>query len=249
MGKADPILLSENKKDTASCLADLYISKSILVDCAIFSFYNGFLEVLLVKNPENDKWGLPSDWLRKNENLDSNAKRVIRELIGYNVNYIGQLKAFENRDQFLSNEIIVIGYFTLIDRQEYYMTFKGRQKGAQWFKAVEAQELIGSYEIIKFSLHRIREKSLNSPLIFNLLPEKFTLPDLIKIYEEVLNHKIEKSNFRKKILNLDILAATNEKQYGTSKRAAFLYRLNFKISNEFKLSKEILGFAGNADKY
>ncbi|TCN59528.1 NUDIX hydrolase [Flavobacterium circumlabens] len=223
---------------------NLHASKSISVDCVIFGFNQGGLEVLLIRDTENEnKWRLPNDWLIKNESLDAVAKRVMNKLIGNSSNYVSQVKVFENLDKTNLNQTIIVGYFALINRGEYYMTAEGRKTDASWFKMKDTLELICDHHaIIDFSLNIIKEKTLYSSIIFNLLPEKFTLPELIRVYEAVLNRKLEKANFRKKILHMNVISAINQKQYGTSQRAASLYRFNFENSTEFKLNKEILNF-------
>lgn len=205
----------------------------ISVVCVIMSFYNGNLQVLLTEGLDKENnFVLPVGMLGSKENLNEAARRIVLSLTGCNVKYLNQLKIFDCYEESVLQEKINIAYLALINREEYYMTADGIMKKANWLKVAERDRLSSHLrEIIQYSLEAIRSKPVCSSIVCSLLSERFTFPNLISFYEEVLGRKVDRSNFRNKILAMKILSKINEKQYGTSQRVASLYIFNSESGN------------------
>lgn len=206
---------------------------SITIDCVIFGFQEGSLEILLVKHAEGiskGKWGLPGGWIRKQESIDAAAYRLLRELTGLDEIYLEQLKAFGDPHRFPLDRVITIGYYALVKRENYQLKAGFTASEVGWFKMKDIPNLIYDHnEILNFSLKHLRNRIRQAPIGFNLLPEKFTLLELMHLYEEILGIEMDKPNFRRKILKMKLLRDLNEKQVGVSHRAAKLYSFDEKI--------------------
>jgi 8-oxo-dGTP diphosphatase len=217
---------------------------AITIDCVIFGFDNGILEVLLVQHAEGisrGKWGLPGGWIKKNESIDNAAHRLLGELTGLDNIYLEQLKAFGEPDRFPLRRVITIGYYALIKREDYNVIAGFTASDVKWYRINEIPDLIYDHnEILNYSFKHLQNKVRRAPVGFNLLPEKFTLLQLMHLYEEILGIDMDKSNFRRKILNMKLLVALDEKQLEVSHRAAQLYKFDSEIYE--KLTKKGFNF-------
>jgi len=206
---------------------------AITIDCVIFGFDKGSLEVLLVQHGEGiskGKWGLPGGWINKKESTDDAAHRILNELTALDHIYLEQLKAFGNPDRFPLRRVITIGYYALIKREDYNIKAGFTASDAKWYKINSIPNLIYDHnEILAYSLKHLRNRVRQTPIGFNLLPEKFTLLQLMHLYEEILGIEMDKSNFRRKILHMKLLAELDEKQQDVSHRAAKLYKFDPEI--------------------
>ncbi|MEO8238036.1 MAG: NUDIX domain-containing protein [Flavobacterium sp.] len=206
---------------------------AITIDCVIFGFDKGSLEVLLIQHGEGiskGKWGLPGGWINKKESTDDAAHRLLNELTALDHIYLEQLKAFGDPDRFPLRRVITIGYYALIKREDYNIKAGFTASDAKWYKINEIPDLIYDHnEILAYSLKHLRNKVKQTPIGFNLLPEKFTLLQLMHLYEEILGLEMDKSNFRRKILHMKLLVALDEKQQDVSHRAAKLYKFDSEI--------------------
>jgi len=204
--------------------------EGITVDCVIFGFNKANLEVLLVQHAEGEsvgKWGLLGGWVKKEESADAAAQRVLYELTTLDNIYLEQLKAFTDPKRVLERRVVTIGYYTLVNREDYNIKAGITLREAKWYKINEIPGLIFDHnEILEFSLMQLRNRVRQAPIGFNLLPEKFTLLQLMHLYEEILGIELEKSNFRRKILHMKLLVALDEKQQDVSHRAAQLYKFD-----------------------
>jgi 8-oxo-dGTP diphosphatase len=202
----------------------------ITIDCVFFGFNKESLEVLLVQHAEGEskgKWGLLGGWLQIDESADNAAQRILQELTGLENIYLEQLKAFTNPQRVLERRVVTIGYYTLVNREDYNIKASLKVFEAKWFKINEIPELIFDHnEILDFSLLQLRNRVRQAPIGFNLLPEKFTLLQLMHLYEEILGIELDKSNFRRKVLHMKLLTALDEKQKDVSHRAAKLYKFD-----------------------
>lgn len=212
---------------------DYSAMNAITIDCAIFGFNKGNLEVLLVQHGEGiskGKWGLPGGWIHKKESTDAAAHRLLYELTALDHIYLEQLKAFGNPDRFPLRRVITIGYYALIKREDYNIKAGFTASDAKWYKINEIPNLIYDHnEILEYSIKHLRNRVRQAPIGFNLLPEKFTLLQLMHLYEEILGIEMDKSNFRRKILHMKLLVALDEKQQDVSHRAAKLYKFDSEI--------------------
>ncbi len=220
----------ENEDDKPFAKSEQSAMNAITIDCVIFGFDKGSLEVLLVQHGEGiskGKWGLPGGWIYKKESTDNAAHRLLNELTGLDNIYLEQLKAFGDPDRFPLRRVITIGYYALVKREDYNIKAGFTASDAKWYKINSIPDLIYDHnEILDYSLKHLRSRVRQAPIGFNLLPEKFTLLQLMQLYEEVLGVEMDKSNFRRKILHMKLLAALDEKQQDVSHRAAQLYKFD-----------------------
>ncbi|MCY1559066.1 hypothetical protein D9M68_960620 [compost metagenome] len=115
----------------------------------------------------------------------------------------------------------------MVNREDYNIKASLKVFEAKWFKINEIPDLIFDHnEILDFSLAQLRNRVRQAPIGFNLLPEKFTLLQLMHLYEEILGIELDKSNFRRKVLHMKLLTALEEKQKDVSHRAAKLYKFD-----------------------
>ncbi|MFH6997686.1 NUDIX domain-containing protein [Flavobacterium sp. FlaQc-57] len=220
----------KNVSDDSALKSEQTAMNAITIDCVIFGFDKGSLEVLLVEHGEGiskGKWGLPGGWIYKKESTDAAAHRLLNELTGLDNIYLEQLKAFGDPDRFPLRRVITIGYYALVKREDYNIKAGFTASDAKWYKINSIPSLIYDHnEILSYSLQHLRNRVRQAPLGFNLLPEKFTLLQLMHLYEEILGIEMDKSNFRRKILHMKLLVALDEKQQDVSHRAAKLYQFD-----------------------
>ncbi|MEN9909908.1 MAG: hypothetical protein RLZZ540_3067 [Bacteroidota bacterium] len=216
---------------------DKTVINNITINCVIFGFDNGTLEILLVQHAEGaskGKWGLPGGGIKKNKNIDTAAHRVLANLTGLNNIFLEQLKAFGEHDRFPLERIITIGYYSLVRRSDCNIIPGIKPTAVRWCKITELPELIFDHQkIINYSIFYLRYKVRQEPIGFSMLPKKFTLYELMRLYEEILGYKMDKSNFRRKFLKMKLLRGLDEKQTNVSHRAAQLYE--FEQTNYEKL--------------
>ncbi len=219
------IASTSNSEDDKSVILN-----SVTIDCVIFGFKNEELEVLLVKHKEGiskDKWALPGGWIYENEGIDGAANRLLLELTGITNVYLEQLRAFGSPDRFPLSRVITVGYYALIKEEDYDLKAGYTAAEVAWCKVSEVDQLIYDHpQILDVGLKRLRRRIRQEPIGFNLLPEKFTLLQLMHLYEQILGYEMDKPNFRRKILKMDLLTPLSEKQKDVSHRAAKLYRFN-----------------------
>ena len=177
------------------------VMNAITIDCVIFGFDKGSLEVLLIEHAEGiskGKWGLPGGWIKEKESIDKAAHRLLAELTGLDNIYLEQLKAFGEPERFPLGRVITIGYYALVKREDYNIKAGFTASDAKWYKINDIPDLIYDHnEILNYSLTNLRNRVRQAPLGFNLLPEKFTLLELMHLYEEILGIEMDKSNFRR----------------------------------------------------
>jgi 8-oxo-dGTP diphosphatase len=198
----------------------------IAVDCIIFGFDGSALKVLLIKRgfePEFGKWSLMGGFLIRNETAEDAAIRVLCSLTGMKDVYMEQLHTFSALHRDPADRVISINYFALINIAVYSEQMQ-RDHKAKWFPINEIPDLIFDHGMmISKAMELLRRKVADHPLGFELLPEKFTLPQLHGLYESIYETTLDKRNFQKKILSLGVLNRLNEKEKESSKKGAFLY--------------------------
>ncbi|CAN5415816.1 NUDIX domain-containing protein [soil metagenome] len=201
----------------------------VALDCIIFGFDRQNLNLLLIKRdfePEKGKWSLMGGFLDKNESLDEAANRILFKLTGLKDIYLEQLKGFGAVDRDPVERTVSNAYYALIDIHKHNKELLG-DYNARWFPINEVPELIFDHgEMVEAAKARLRYKASSQPVGFELLPEKFTLPELQQLYEVIYDAEFDKRNFRRRMLSMDVLEKTNEKQKKYSKKGAFLYKFN-----------------------
>ncbi|WP_456312003.1 NUDIX hydrolase [Pseudomonas shirazensis] len=222
--------------------AKQYITNKIEIDCVIFNFESNSLKVLLVKQLENDgiiSWKLASDYIKKGETILSTAHNILKNYIVDDQFFLEQLKAFSYQSSSSLQEDISIAYYALVKRDDSKDNMLNPD-----IKWVGINEIVGLDDkhkiILDFSLKELRRSICKSAVGFNLLPQKFTLLQVINLYEEILGIEIDKSNFRRKLLQTGIVNDSNEKEEDVSHRAARFYSLN--IQQHEGLSQREINF-------
>ena len=202
---------------------------AVALDCIIFGFDRAGLKLLLVKRniePEKGRWALMGGLLRRHESLDEAAQRVLHQLTGLSKIYLEQLTTFGAVDRDPIERTLSVAYYALINI-EHHNHELAQQSGAQWFSADEVPELIFDHNhMVTDARARLRLKASRQPIGFELLPDKFTMPDLQRLYEAIYDTTLDKRNFQRRILAMKILHRLNEKQRDTSKKGAYLYRFD-----------------------
>jgi 8-oxo-dGTP diphosphatase len=209
-----------------------YIIDALSIDCLIFGFKKNELDILLVQHGEGiskGKWALPGGWIKYNESIDESAGRILKDLTGVSNIYLEQLRAFGDTERYPSRRVITIAYYALVKPEDYKLHAGFTAADAQWFKLSEIPTLPYDHaRILDAGLEHLRHKVRHEPIGFNLLPKKFTLLQLQELYEAILEKKLDKPNFRRKLINMNLLEACKEKQTDVSHRAASLYRFDKK---------------------
>ncbi|MFV0539797.1 MAG: NUDIX hydrolase [Aestuariibaculum sp.] len=207
----------------------------IAADCIIFGFNDNRVELLLIHRgfePEMGRWSLIGGFVKNNEDLDEAANRILYHLSGLQDIYMEQVKTFgkANRDPF--ERVVSTTYSALILKAKYIKE-QVKQYNAEWFPIDNLPELIFDHQdMVDSAIKRLRRRIRNFPIAFNLLPPKFTLPQLQALYEGILNEKLDKRNFRRKINQMKFLIKLDEKDMSESRKGAFLYRFDKDLYNE-----------------
>ena len=213
----------------------------LAVDCIIFGFNKEELKILLIKRdfePEKGKWSLMGGFLQKNENLDQAADRILKALTGINNVFLEQLHSYSKVDRDPAERTISVAYYALINIEDHNEELT-EQYSAQWFSISDAPSLIFDHDVmVKHAISRLRYKTSKEPIGFELLPPKFTMKQLQKLYESILNEKLDKRNFINKINGLDILVKLDEKDMSSSRKGSYLYQFD----NEKYSEKKVNGF-------
>jgi 8-oxo-dGTP diphosphatase len=213
-------------------LSDAVID-ALSIDCLIFGFKNGKLDILLVKHGEGiskGKWALPGGWIQYSESLDDAATRILTALTGVANIYLEQIKAFGHVNRYPTKRVVTVAYFALVNAENYELHAGFTASDAQWFNIHDMPPLAYDHAaILDFGFRFLKHKVQHEPIGFNLLPKKFTLLHLQELYEAILETKLDKPNFRRKLMNMNLLVSCNEKQKDVAHRAAKLYRFDKKV--------------------
>ena len=201
---------------------------SVTVDMVIYTIHENDLKILLVKRgiePFKDKWALPGGFVRIEESLEDAAKRELQEETGVKDVYLEQLYSFGEPKRDPRGRVITIAYIALVNSENVNLKSTTDVSEVQWFSIKKIPSLAFDHKkILEYSLKRLRWKFEYTTVAFSMLPKKFTLSQMQKIYEIVFNKKFDKRNFAKKILSLDILKEEEIKK-DVSYRPPMLYSL------------------------
>jgi len=206
------------------------VIKALSIDNLIFGLDDNKLKILLVRQTDpmhQGKWALPGGWIRYDENLRDAAYRLLEELTGVKKIYLEQLKTFGRVDRFPTERVVTIAYYALVSAENYLLVAGQSAADVSWQVVNELPELVYDHaEIVAYGMKFLRHQVCHQPIGFNLLPEKFTLLQLQALYEAILNTKLDKPNFRRKIMKMELLKECNEKQVGVPHRAARLFKFD-----------------------
>ena len=233
------------------------LNNGISTDCVIFGFDSDKLQVLLIERDpglptDTPEYALPGDLIYNDENLDQAATRVLKELTGLENIYLEQLGAFGDLDRLEKESdrawiqsvrtnpdarVITVAYYSLVNKNAFDPSPANFAKSVVWKPFLEINDLpFDHFRILQESMERLKQKLNTQPIGFNLLPEKFTLSQLHKLYEAILGHELDKRNFRRKMINLNIVDRLNEKQKGVPHKPSNYYKFN--VENYNKLVRD-----------
>jgi 8-oxo-dGTP diphosphatase len=203
----------------------------VAVDCIVFGFEDGRLKLLLVKRglqPEINKWSLIGGFVGPEESTDDAAIRVLKKNTGLDGIYLEQFKVYGKPDRDPIERTLSVAYFALIDIQKYSNQLNTYYH-AEWFPINESPQLIFDHNtMVADARKRLRYKAALHPILFELLPKKFTLPQLQLLFEEVNHMKIDTGNFNRKMNSTGLLIRLQEKDKSSSKKGAYYFKLNHK---------------------
>lgn len=203
---------------------------AVTVDCAVFGWTGDELELMLIRRgaePFRGRWALPGGFVNIDESLEDAARRELEEETGVSDLYLEQLYTFGDPDRDPRGRIITVAYYALVDLASHPARGGSDAAEAGWFPTGALPPLAFDHpEIVATARRRLQSKVRYAPIGFELLPDKFTLTQLQRLYEVILDRPLDKRNFRKKVLGLDLLVATGERERGVPHRAAQLYRFD-----------------------
>ena len=215
------------------------------IDCVIFGFHDNQLKVLLIKTKYSDKWALPGGFVPIKEDIDQAAVSVLQRRTGLEGIFLRQFATFGNvnrNDKQFSDRIlnfynipledgkwytsrfITVGYYALVDFFKTIPQILDNNEIVEWIDHNEVGELIFDHsEILEKALQTLRMELNLMPIGYNLLSEKFTIPELQKLYETILGRKLDRRNFLRKITSIGILIKLDEKKPNGAHKPANFY--------------------------
>jgi 8-oxo-dGTP diphosphatase len=203
---------------------------ALTVDIAVFALDADDLKVMLIERdlePFAGCWALPGGFVRVDETLETAARRELLEETGLKDIYLEQLYTFGEVERDPRERVVTVAYYALVNLAGHDVRASTDARNAAWFAICDLPELAFDHaRILETALDRLRGKLRYQPVGFELLPAKFPLRSLQHLYEVVLDRKLDKRNFRKKILSMDILVELKEIEKDVAHRAARLYRFD-----------------------
>lgn len=225
-GFIDLIQQKKAQQDETSVLST-YETPLVTVDIALFTVTQNQLKVLLIQRkspPYEHMWALPGGFIHTGETLEEAAARRLREETNVDNIFLEQLRAFGFPDRDPRARVITVAYYALVSSEKLYLEAHANAEDIAWFGISELPELAFDHQEILITAHKRMKRLLQTTSVaFQLLPEKFTLSELQRVYELILEKPLDKRNFRKKILSSDILRDTTETKMEGYHRPAQLY--------------------------
>lgn len=225
-----------------------YPRPALTVDCVVFGLDLAAdeLKVLLIQRgiePYKSAWALPGGFVEENELADDAAARELQEEAGVKDVFLEQLYTFSAPERDPRGWVVSVAYYALVNLTEHELNAATDATNVAWFSVADVPTLAFDHaDILQQAIVRLKGKVRYQPIGFNLLPEKFTLSQLQKLYENVLERTLDKRNFRKKVLSLGILEELDEVQKDVAHRAARLYRFDkerYEMMSEQGISFEL----------
>ena len=213
-----------------------YPRPMVTTDCVIFGFDGSALKVLLIErgiDPYKGKWALPGGFVNMEEDAEQCARRELFEETGVRDMFIEQLYTYSDVNRDPRGRVVSIAYFALVKISDYELLAGDDAKNANWFSMREIPSLAFDHDrILRMAIQRLKGKVRYQPIGFELLEEKFTMRDLQNLYEAILELQIDRRNFHRKIMKMDILIQLDEKESNTPHRAGRYFQLDRKKYKE-----------------
>lgn len=201
----------------------------VALDSIIFGFDGKQLKLLLVKRgveEEQNTWSLMGGWVQPTESLGDAANRILFELTNLTEIYLEQLHTFGNPSRDPIERTVSVAYFALINVEDYDHRISKNYE-TKWFEIEDLPKLLFDHgEMVNMAIENLRYKASQHPIGFELLPEKFTIPQLQNLYEAIFGTELDKRNFSRKLLSTHLLVKLDEKQKGFSKKGAYFYKID-----------------------
>lgn len=200
----------------------------------IFTVEKGSLKVLLMKKPSNPYkgyWIIPNSIVSNNETIEENIEKIVAKKLGLEGIFIEQNHVFSSLDRDLEERVVGVSYIGLIDHVSADLKLENIP-GIElaWFNIDGIPKMAYDHEeIVKDSILYLRKTLVNSKVLKHLFPSDFTLPEIQKVYEQILGRTLDRRNFRKKFINLGLVTDTGYKNEGSNGRPGKLYRFNDEI--------------------
>jgi 8-oxo-dGTP diphosphatase len=224
--------------DFYSIPIDEFFKSAFSVDCVIFGYHENELKVLLIQrgtDPYENFWALPGDLVYPYEDLDDSAKRVLKDLTSLPDIPMRQIRSFGKVGRHPLGRVITIAYTAFVEHTEITPLPSNWAKQTKWHSIGKLPKLAFDHKEILFVCHEaLKSLIISEPLWVKVLPEKFTLTQMQKVFETVLNRKFDKGNFRKKINGLKFLKPLKESQKNVSHRPSTLYKFDERIYSKYK---------------
>lgn len=203
---------------------------ALTVDCAVFGLAESGFEVFFVEcdvEPFAGRWALPGGFVHENEGLEEAARRELREETGLADIFLEQLYTFGTPGRDPRGHVVSVAWVALVNVQDHAVNAATDARDAAFFPVSQVPALAFDHDrILAAAEERVRGKVRYRPIGFELLPPRFTLAELQHLYETVIGHPLDKRNFRKKMLGLEFLVDTGEREEGVPHRPARLYRFD-----------------------
>lgn len=205
-----------------------YEQPAVTVDLVIFTVNDDTLKIMLVKRAEDpfaDCWSIPGGFLKAGESLEGAALRVLGEKTGMENVYMEQLYTFGDPSRDPRTRVITVTYFALIPWKELIQPASDKVADLTWVSVDRLPKLAFDHrQIVQYAIQRLRAKASYSNIVYGLMPRQFRLSELQNIYEIIINDKLDKRNFRKRMLATGLLQETGRKDAAGAHRPAMLYK-------------------------
>lgn len=202
---------------------------NLAIDCCIFGFDGENLKLLLIKRnfePELGHWSLMGGFLKRDEDLEDGAKRILNELTGLDNVYLQQLQSYGKVNRDPVERTVSVCFYALINIDMHDAEL-AKSKNGSWFSLENKPNLIFYHnEMVEKAIAEVRYKAALHPIGFELLPDKFTIPALQRLYEAIYGYKLDRRNFSRKILSTKLLIDTGEKDNNSTTKKASLFKLD-----------------------
>ncbi len=218
----------------------------ISLDCVIFGFHENELKVLTLHYKASKERALPGGYLRFDETLEDAAKRILKQRTGLDNIFLKQFKVFSNLERskfsdqlmnfaasemqmtvdFINQRFISVGFYALVEYTEVNPQPDEISDSCNWESVDSTNLMLDHNKIVEEALEVLRHQLNNQPIGYNLLPTKFTMPELQKLYETILGKELDRRNFQRKILSYKILNKLEERRTGGAYKSPYLYEFN-----------------------
>jgi 8-oxo-dGTP diphosphatase len=232
-------MLTKEQLEEHWAQADRIYLNHVSIDCVVFGFHEGQLKVLMLKSNNEEAWYLPGGFVRNDEPMEEAANRILKERTGIDEIFLRQFHAFgdPNRtkfhneaykeNSFFNQRFISVGYYALVDFMDVKPAPDAFSEVCTWRDLNDLPAFQLDHEhIFRTALDTLRLQLNYQPIGYSLMPQEFTMPELQKLYETILDKKLDRRNFQRRILGFGILDKLEATRKGGAHKAPYLYSFN-----------------------